>query len=116
MALRVTCRDQYVTTPDRVVRVSVLIGQAQIGASVVKIDGLEIARGEIDLLALGVGREISGHQLLIRTVVTDINFATNRTSVLYSLIGGPQPKEIYKEHEAQSDHDTVFYELTLDFE
>lgn len=75
-----------VTTED--VKLQVVIGDAQIGASAVFVDDTLVSKGVVDNLNLGSGAALSGKTLTIRTIVTDVNPETDRASVTFALRGG----------------------------
>jgi len=70
------------------VRLTITIGDAQIGSSIVSLDGKELGRGEIDGLDVGAGPKVKGKLLFIKSVVSDVNDSTNHTSITYELSGG----------------------------
>lgn len=76
---------------------SVLIGNAQMGSSIVffKNDVVPIKLGEINACELGMGQDLIGKKLKIHTIVTDLNAQSNDMQVTYILSGGdPEEKSI----------------------
>jgi hypothetical protein len=51
----------------------------------------------------------------VKTVVTDVNDKTNRTSVTYGLEGGPRPAEFSLEGTVAEEGDSIIYRVTFDF-
>ncbi|HXF48795.1 MAG TPA: hypothetical protein VNL73_05150 [Verrucomicrobiae bacterium] len=74
------------------VTLSVIIGEAQLGSSLVKLNDVELGIGQINNLSIGRGSDIAGKTLFIKTVVTDVNDKTNLTSVGYVFKGGKVDK------------------------
>jgi len=70
---------------------SVTIGNAQIGGSVVRIGSKQIAKGEIHDLLLGSGAELIGEELTIITNVLDVNPASNKISITHFFFNGTPP-------------------------
>ena len=75
------------------VTLTIIIGNAQLGSSLVKVNNEEIGRGQISDLSIGSGVIIAGKTLSIKSVVTDVNDKTNLTSIRYILKGGKADKE-----------------------
>ena len=65
------------------VKLTIIVGDAQIGSSVVALEKSEKGRGDIDDLPIGPGPKVRGKKLKTKSVVTDVNDMTNRTSVTY---------------------------------
>ena len=86
-----TLVEDYAVAAGRVT-LSVLVGDGQMGTSVVRLDQEQLAIGDITDLAIGRGPDIAGKQLFVKTVVTDVNDKTNHTSVRYELQGGKADK------------------------
>ncbi|HEV7608079.1 MAG TPA: hypothetical protein VGO61_12115 [Steroidobacteraceae bacterium] len=85
------------------------IGDAQIGSSIVKLDGTEKGRGDIDKLVIGAGPRIKGKALKTKSVVTDVNDKTNKTSVTYRLTGGKRNQEFTSLGTVDSNGDSIIY-------
>jgi hypothetical protein len=98
---------------DGEVRLTVRIGDRQIGASAVRIDGKEVTSGIIKECIIGRGDELNGKELFVKTVVTDVNDATNRTSVTYTLSGGLRTSTYAQHTTVAADGDTVIYRATF---
>ena len=109
----VVIEDYEVAT--RIVRLGVIIGDAQIGASIVKLESAEIAKGEIDNVPVGKGPAIEGKRLFIKTVVTDVNDATNSTSVTYRLTGGTGDWDYTVTENVDQNGDSIVYRAKFTF-
>ena len=53
------------------VKLTIVIGNAQIGSSIVKLQSSEKGRGDIDKLLIGPGGSIKGKSIKIKSAVTD---------------------------------------------
>jgi len=95
------------------VRLSITIGDAQIGGSVVHLGDRELAIGDISNLTIGTGSALKGQTLSIKSVVTDTNDATNRTSVSYRLTGGKTDQSFSQTATVDEDGDSVVYRATV---
>ena len=73
------------------VTLSIIIGDGQVGGSVVTLDGVEIGKKMITNLKIGAGATLKNKRLLARTVVLDVNPATNNMSVTWQFTGGVAP-------------------------
>lgn len=74
-----------VTDQNENVYLTITIGNAQIGGSVVRWKGSSeiIGKGEISALNLGKGSSVKGKTLAIMTNVLDVNLATNGIVINY---------------------------------
>jgi hypothetical protein len=72
------------------VRLRIVIGQAQKGATVVQLGSGVLASTNDDVVdvELGTGAEVRGKKVFCTTLVTDVNPQTNLTSVSWELSGG----------------------------
>jgi hypothetical protein len=77
----------------KAVKLTIIFGNAQIGRSVVTLEKAEKGRGDIEELVIGSGPKIRGKLLKTRSLVTDVNDMTNRTSVTYRLTGGKRSQD-----------------------
>ena len=91
------------------VKLTILIGNAQIGTSSVKLNDTVLYTGDVSGLLIGKGAEISGKILSIKTVVTDVNDKTNLTNVYYELKGGKVDKKYNLEELASEEGASVIY-------
>jgi len=106
--------DYHVGSKD--VTISIVIGDAQLGASVLKIDSKEIKRGDkIQNFNVGNGPKLKGKTLSIKTVVTDVNDKTNHTSVTYKLKGGAKDNDFYLDATVDNEGDSVIYRAKFNF-
>ena len=71
-----------------IVTLAIIIGEGQIGASVVFLDDQVIAKGDVNTVILGPGSILTGRRAVARSLVSDINPNTDRTAVTYILGGG----------------------------
>ena len=97
--------------PDQEISLSIVVGDAQIGSSYVQLDGDKKGEGQISDLALGAGQEVKGKTLAVKSVVTDVNDATNNTSITYR-VGG---QELSQTATVDQEGDSVIYRATLQF-
>ncbi len=65
------------------ITISVIIGDAQIGGGVILLDNVKLSRTPVEGFLLGNYEEIKGEKYLFKTIVSDENPSTNRTSVTY---------------------------------
>jgi hypothetical protein len=93
------------------VSLSIVVGDAQIGSSYVQLDGVKKDDGQISDLALGKGADVKGKTLAIKSVVTDVNDATNNTSITYH-VGG---QELSQTATVDQEGDSVVYRATIQF-
>ncbi len=91
------------------VTLSVIVGDAQIGSSVVKLGSREVARGVIADAPIGVGAEIRKQPLFLKSVVTDVNDSTNHTSVTYALRGGRKDQQFLSAGTVDQNGDSIIY-------
>ena len=102
---------------DDPVTLSVIIGQAQLGRSVVKLEGEVIRRGiNIRQAEIAVGSALVGRVLTVKSVVTDVNDKTSRLSVRYELDGGPEPLVEDVETIVEQEGDSAIFRMTITFE
>jgi hypothetical protein len=73
------------------VHVTVRIGDGQFGTSVMMLADQTFGPGDVNDVVLGAGPDLSGLELRVKSIVTDINDMTNRTSIAYDLTGGEAP-------------------------
>src|SRR5688572_26359924 len=93
---------------------TVIIGNAQIGASVVKFKGSSdiLAKGEIVQLDIGNAADIAGKKLRVVTRVLDANEATNKIIVTHEFENGT-PASFSYEDEVEENQDV--FTLTTDY-
>jgi len=104
--------EDYGVIENKVVQLTVIIGQGHYGSSTVKLNDENIFIGEnIKDLDIGEGQDISGKTLSIRTKVTVTNPNTNLTSVSYVLKGGKEDETFDLEETATNK--TVDYSASF---
>jgi len=91
------------------VKLSVIIGDAQIGSSVVKLGSKKLGQGDISNLEIGSGPNIQGKPLFVKSVVTDVNDQTNHTSLTYKLIGGRLDQDFLSSGTVDVNGDSIIY-------
>lgn len=104
----------YVVAKDDVF-LSVVIGEQQLGTSVVKLDGKVLKEGAVKKLKIGSGPKLVGSTLTIKSVVTDINDQTNRTSVTLTLEGGVVDAVHTLSVEVDDNGDSAIYRTEVEF-
>lgn len=95
------------------VTLRVMVGEGQLGSSLVTLGKTELASGAIAFLSLGSGALLRGKTLRVTTMVTDVQRMTNRTSVTYVLQGGPSDREYRLEQPVADQGDSVDYTATF---
>jgi hypothetical protein len=97
------------------IKLSVTIGDAQVGGSVVFIDGKKLKQsGAIVDLPLGNAAALVGKAVVVRTLVSDINPKSNHTSVTY-VLEGDSTARMTLSREVPAHGDAVRYVTKLDF-
>ena len=94
---------------DKPVQLSIVIGDAQVGVSVVKLGNKLLASGEIKNLALGGGPQLRGKALFVKSAVTDVNDSTNHTSLTYRFRCGAQQREFLSSATVDEEGGSVIY-------
>lgn len=97
------------------VTLRIAVGEGQLGTSLVRLDGKELASGSLGMLLLGPGPALAGRRIRVATTVTDVQRLTNRTSVRYVLSGGPEEAAFDAKAEVEKEGDTVHYTARFDF-
>lgn len=92
-----------------------IIGEAQIGGSAVFLDSVLLTHGQIEQLQLGSGALLRNRQLLVQTIVSDVNPQTNRTAVTTRLVGGPESAQVTQIVDAAQAGGIVAYRTIIDF-
>jgi hypothetical protein len=93
----------------KAVKLTIIFGNAQIGSSVVTLEKVEKGRGDIDGLVIGPGPRIKGKSLKTKSVVTDVNDMTNKTSVTYRLTGGKRNQEFTSSGTVDANGGSIIY-------
>jgi hypothetical protein len=91
------------------VKLSVVVGDAQIGSSIVKLGTKPLAQGEIANLTIGSGPKVKNKPLFVKSVVTDVNDSTNHTSVTYRLTGGRVDQDFLSTATVDENGDSIIY-------
>lgn len=116
--VQLTATRLYKVCTNAPVSLTVTIGEQQVGGTTVVFDGTSIgpANGEITNLAIGGAGDNLQYKLLICTTnVKDINNATNKTSVTYSLSGGEQDEDFPFTIDVQQQGGFAVYSITFAF-
>ena len=96
-------------------RLTVTIGDGQLGGSSMKLAGKAIGpTGDIAKVRIGTQAALRGKDLEIRTLVSDVNLQGNWTSVTYDLTGVDTAREVAK-HRVTTDGNAVLYRTTFHF-
>ena len=104
-----------VEVSDGGVTLTVVIGDGQIGDSIVTFEGNELGRSTIHSLPIGAGPSLRGKDLFVKSIVTDVNDRTNHTSITY-VFTGVVGKETFPEAEAvDQDGDGIIYRAKFSF-
>ncbi len=100
---------------DQEITLTIVIGDAQLGSSLVSLDGAKIATGDIDNLGIGKGTSVKGKTLLIKSVVSDVNDKTNHMSVTYKLKGGVKDDSYGLEATVAEEGDSINFRAEIKF-
>jgi hypothetical protein len=101
------------TTGTKDIKLTVTIGDAQIGQSVALLDDVELGRGDIDGLLVGNGPAVKGKKLIIKTLVTDVNPRTNDMSVTYELSGGKIDHDFESVGKVDNEGESMVFRATF---
>ncbi|WP_212003371.1 hypothetical protein [Chitinophaga sp. HK235] len=103
-------------SPGSDVVLNISIGNAQIGASVIRLDNDDnpLAKGEIRNLQLGKADQLKGKVLHVITNVLDTNSLTNGIVVTYSF-SGCTPSVVLYQDEVITDGDIMSFLLDFNF-
>ena len=91
------------------VLLTVIVGDAQMGATAVWINETLHGVQEYNAEPLGLGTELDGKQIRVKTLVADINSFTNKMDVTYRLTGGQGQFEKTVPFEVDGDGDCAFF-------
>lgn len=105
----VDLQSEYKVVDTRNVSFSIRIGDAQIGSSIVFLDDKEMARGDVADLSLGKGTKIKNKSLKVKSVVTDVNDMTNKTSITYIFKGGVLDQSFSSNATVDENGDSIIY-------
>ncbi len=98
------------------IMLTVTIGNAQIGASVMRLKGSSevIAKGEIENLDLGMGSDLVGKTLKITTNILDMNDQTNGIVVTYYFHNCTPPVVVFDDT-VDNDGDIFSFLIEVNF-
>jgi len=113
MAKRRLVSDSYEVGSGEV-KLRLIVGEGQIGTSLVILGDRELASGNVMVVSLGSGSDLAGQTLRVKTTVNDVQRTTNRTSMTYIFEGGSSPKEILAKEDVDEEGDLVQYIATFD--
>lgn len=102
-------KTDYNVKEQELTSLNIIIGDAQIGASIVYLDDEEMGRGIIQVLEIGIGSAIKGKKIKIKSVVSDVNDMTNQTSITYQLTGGILDQSFTSKSTVEENGDSVIY-------
>jgi hypothetical protein len=105
---------EKVALPNGTIRLTILVGNGQIGSSFVFFKGKLLAKGSIEGLELGASASLSGQKLHIETIVTDINPSTDNTVVTYIFRSQTQETAIEEKIKAATNG-KVLYDSDFSF-
>ncbi len=91
------------------ITVSVIIGDGQIGGGNLKVEGKEVIKTPVEGFLLGEGDNLKGKTLLAKTLVSDENQHTNKTSVTYLFKQGSKEQKFVSKAEVENDGDMMGY-------
>ncbi|HVI44727.1 MAG TPA: hypothetical protein VM802_07650 [Chitinophaga sp.] len=102
--------------PGSDVILTITIGNAQIGASIVRFDKDEtvLAKGDISNLHLGKAEELAGKTLKVTTNILDANSLTNGIVATYGF-GSCIPAVVTFKDEVKTDGDIISFILDFNF-
>ena len=104
----------YETSGRAPLQLSVTIGDGQVGGTNVDLDDVNVGSGEINGLPIGKsGDNLALKRLNCVTTVKDVNPATNRTSVTYTLSGGAKSQEFPYAAEVSKPGGYATYSITF---
>ena len=107
----------YRVRDDDDITFGVTIGDAQRGLSTIRLGTQQLAQNVKGSFPqkLGKGKDLKGKNLFCTTTVTDVRTETNRTSVTYTVEGGPNHFEETLKKTVESHGDAVFYTAEIFF-
>ena len=101
---------------DNTVSLTIIIGDAQIGGSSVKVDDKPVGSpGAIKKLKLGKGKDLPAKTVEVKTLVADVSDTTDQTSVTY-VLDGAEPAKVIARRKVQNNGDGILYRAKLTFE
>lgn len=107
----------YAVRPKGVVKLTVVIGDAQLGTSLVRLGNARaMVVGQVKNQGIGAAAKLIGRKLFVKSVVTDVNDKTNHTSITYKLSGGVAPASFGLSATVEEEGDSIVYRATFIFE
>jgi len=94
---------------------TIVIGDKQFGTSTVKLDGQILLMGDVQDFLIGPGPDLIGKTLFVKTMVSDQNDATNRTSVTYTFHDGANEQKYGLDATVGEDGASITYRATFRF-
>jgi hypothetical protein len=98
---------------ETIIYLSTIIGNAQIGATILTIEKNQFKLKEVENFALGKTSTLKGKNILILTKVVDINPYNNHTIITHSLSGGQSTENFPFSKDADSENGIVQYKITV---
>ena len=95
------------------VSLTVIVGNAQFGTHLVKLDGQQLAIGDVSELTVPADGGLQGKTLTVKSIVTDINDMTNITNLRYVLTGGADDAQHDLEATVDREGDSAVYRATF---
>lgn len=105
----------YKIQNNKPVKLKVDYGYAQVGGSAVKLAGTPIPDEPPKSECYNFPTPAAGQLLLIKSVVSDVNDATNKCSAIYSLAGGVVDQQFTSEGETEQDGDPILFYAWITF-
>ena len=103
------------TIPEDDVHLTIAFGDAQIGSSIVRLDGNHIESGQITNLLLPIPSPRNHKSsLAIKSVVTDVNDQTNHTSITYTLTTGQTSQRYRQDATVDQEGDSIIYRAYIE--
>ena len=92
-----------------------VIGVKQIGTSVVKLGSKILKNGDITNLPLGNGATLKGKTLKIKSIVSDVNDRSNKTTIKYKFKGGSKNQDFISAGTVDQHGDSIIYRANFKF-
>lgn len=100
---------QVLLHDDSDVAITVVIGEGQIGGGVIKLGGEKKANAPINDFVLGNATSLKGKTVLVKSIVSDENPSTNKTSVTYTFVQNKKEQEFVSKAEVDDEKDIIGY-------
>lgn len=97
------------------VKLKVEYGYAQIGGSAAKLGRKALPQDPPNSGNFKIPSPSVGQELLVKSVVSDVNDATNKCSVIYNLTGGAVDQKFISEGETENDGDPILFYAWIKF-